>query len=55
MPEVLSSGNHEGIRRWRRRMAIEKTLRNRPDLIDEAVLDDEDRELLVEIRSVVSC
>jgi tRNA (guanine37-N1)-methyltransferase len=35
VPEVLSSGNHEQIRRWRRRMAIEKTLRNRPDLIDD--------------------
>ena len=51
VPEVLASGNHEEIRRWRRRTAIEKTLRNRPDLIDESVLDDEDRELLEEIRS----
>jgi tRNA (guanine37-N1)-methyltransferase len=34
VPEVLVGGNHEEIRRWRRKMAIEKTLRNRPDLID---------------------
>ncbi len=46
VPEVLASGNHEEIRRWRRRAALEKTLRNRPDLLDEAVLGDEDKKLL---------
>ncbi len=34
VPEVLLSGNHEEIRRWRRQKAIEKTLRNRPDLLN---------------------
>jgi tRNA (guanine37-N1)-methyltransferase len=33
VPEELMSGNHEDIRRWRRRKAIEKTLRNRPELL----------------------
>jgi len=33
VPEILLSGNHEEIRRWRRRMALEKTRRNRPDLL----------------------
>ena len=33
VPEVLLSGNHEEIRRWRRARAVEKTYRNRPDLI----------------------
>ncbi len=33
VPEVLLSGNHEEIRRWRRQMAREKTARNRPDLL----------------------
>jgi tRNA (guanine37-N1)-methyltransferase len=33
-PEVLMSGNHEEIRRWRREKAIEKTRRNRPDLLE---------------------
>ena len=33
VPEVLLGGNHEEIRRWRSRMAIEKTQRNRPDLL----------------------
>src|SRR5579872_293814 len=49
VPEVLASGNHEEIRRWRRRTALEKTLRNRPDLLDEAALSDEDRKLLAQI------
>jgi tRNA (guanine37-N1)-methyltransferase len=33
VPDVLMSGNHEDIKRWRRRSALEKTLRNRPDLL----------------------
>ena len=49
VPEVLVSGNHDEIRRWRRRTALEKTLRNRPDLIDPATLSDEDKKLLAEI------
>jgi tRNA (guanine37-N1)-methyltransferase len=50
VPEVLVNGNHDQIRRWRRRTALEKTLRNRPDLIEAATLSDEDRELLAEIK-----
>ena len=46
VPEVLMNGNHDEIRRWRHKMALEKTLRNRPDLIDASVLSEEDRELL---------
>jgi tRNA (guanine37-N1)-methyltransferase len=34
VPEVLLGGNHEEIRRWRHRMALEKTRRNRPDLLE---------------------
>jgi tRNA (guanine37-N1)-methyltransferase len=49
VPEILVSGNHEEIRRWRRRTALEKTLRNRPDLLDGAALDDEDKALLARI------
>ena len=51
VPDVLVSGNHEQVRRWRRRMALAKTLRNRPDLLDSAALSDEDRELLHELRA----
>ncbi len=49
VPEVLVSGNHEEIRRWRRRTALEKTWRNRPDLLDGAALGDEDKKLLARI------
>jgi tRNA (guanine37-N1)-methyltransferase len=37
VPEALMSGNHEEIRRWRNKEALEKTLRNRPDLLDGAL------------------
>ena len=36
VPEVLMSGNHEEVRRWRREHALEKTRRNRPDLLGQA-------------------
>ena len=50
VPEVLLSGNHEEIRHWRRRQALEKTWRKRPELLEGASLSEEDRELLEEIR-----
>jgi len=46
IPEALAGGNHEEVRRWRRRMSLAKTLRNRPDLLKDAVLTAEDREYL---------
>jgi tRNA (guanine37-N1)-methyltransferase len=49
VPEVLVSGDHEQIRRWRRRSALEKTLRHRPDLLERSRLNEEDRELLAQI------
>ena len=49
VPEVLVNGNHDEIRKWRRRNALRKTLRNRPDLLEPAVLSAEDRKLLAEI------
>ena len=49
VPDVLLSGNHEQIRIWRRREAIRRTLRKRPDLIRERVWSAEDRKLLNEI------
>jgi len=50
VPEVLVNGNHDQIRNWRRKTALAKTLRNRPDLLERVVLTAEDRELLNEIR-----
>jgi tRNA (guanine37-N1)-methyltransferase len=46
VPEVLSGGNHEQIRRWRREQALKKTLRNRPDLLRDAELTADDRKYL---------
>jgi tRNA (guanine37-N1)-methyltransferase len=46
VPEVLMGGNHEQIRKWRRRKALEKTLRNRPDLLKQQPLSSEDRKFL---------
>jgi tRNA (guanine37-N1)-methyltransferase len=53
VPEVLLNGNHDDIRRWRRRSALEKTLHNRPDLLDETRLSKDDRELLADIAGEV--
>jgi tRNA (guanine37-N1)-methyltransferase len=46
VPEVLLSGNHEEIRRWRRKKALEKTLRNRPELLDGAFLSSDEQQFL---------
>jgi len=48
-PDTLLSGNHAEIERWRRRKAIEKTLRRRPDLIEGRALSDEQRREIEEI------
>jgi len=50
VPEVLLSGNHAEIRRWRKREALSRTLDRRPDLLDDAVLDDEEMKLLRELK-----
>ena len=50
VPEVLLSGHHEAIRRWRTREALRRTLLRRPDLLDEATLDEETRAILSELR-----
>ncbi len=48
VPEVLLGGNHAEIRRWRRKMALAKTARNRPELLLGAALTEEDVQLLRE-------
>ena len=49
VPEVLLSGNHELIRKWRRRESLLRTRNLRPDLLAEAVLTKEDSRLLAEL------
>jgi tRNA (guanine37-N1)-methyltransferase len=46
IPEILLSGHHEKIRKWRKEQALRATLEKRPDLLETAELDDEAREIL---------
>ncbi len=50
VPEVLLSGNHAEIARWRRRQALLRTLQRRPDLLEKAPLSEEDRKFLEQVR-----
>jgi tRNA (guanine37-N1)-methyltransferase len=48
VPEVLRSGDHPRIERWRRAQALRRTLEHRPDLLDGRDLTDEEQALLAE-------
>ena len=48
VPDVLLRGDHAAIARWRRREALRRTQRGRPDLLSRAELSEEDRRLLAE-------
>jgi tRNA (guanine37-N1)-methyltransferase len=50
VPETLLSGNHKDIVRWRRKQALRRTLRQRPELLEHAVLSDDDQRLIKEIK-----
>jgi tRNA (guanine37-N1)-methyltransferase len=49
VPEILRSGNHGAIARWRRKESLRRTLERRPDLLESADLSDEDHAILEEI------
>jgi len=49
VPEVLLSGNHAEIARWRRTQSLKRTLRRRPDLLQQAELSDEDKKLIAQM------
>jgi tRNA (guanine37-N1)-methyltransferase len=51
VPDVLLSGNHAAIRRWRKKEALSRTLERRPDLLAAAHLDEEEREILRELQN----
>jgi len=53
VPEVLLSGNHAEIARWRRMQALGRTWQRRPDLLDEAALSGADRQLLAAFRAAL--
>ena len=46
VPEVLLSGHHANIERWRREKMLERTLKKRPDMLETAPLDEKDRAYL---------
>jgi tRNA (guanine37-N1)-methyltransferase len=50
VPDVLMGGDHAAVRKWRREEQLRKTLRNRPDLLEGAVLSGEDLRVLERLR-----
>ena len=52
VPDVLLSGHHAEVRRWRKRAALQRTLERRPELLKDAKLDDEEREILKSLRAI---
>ncbi len=53
VPDVLRSGNHQMIDKWRREQSLKKTLERRPDLLEEVDLSDEDKNILEKIKNDV--
>jgi tRNA (guanine37-N1)-methyltransferase len=54
VPEVLLSGNHDAIWKWRRRESLRATLLKRPDLLETAELTEQDRKVLAELKEELS-
>jgi len=50
VPEVLLSGNHAAIARWRREHSLRRTIRRRPELLERAALSEEDRRLVARMK-----
>ncbi len=51
VPDVLRLGDHEEIRKWRRRESLRRTLKRRPDVLDKIELTEEDKVFLREVKS----
>jgi len=51
VPEILLSGNHQEIRKWRRRESIKRTLNRRPELLKKVRLTEEEQKYLEELKS----
>ncbi|HEY2829805.1 MAG TPA: tRNA (guanine(37)-N(1))-methyltransferase, partial [Thermoanaerobaculia bacterium] len=51
IPEILLSGHHEKIRKWRKEQALRATLAKRPDLLETAELDDEAGEIVQKLKA----
>lgn len=50
VPEVLLSGHHVNVEKWRREKSLERTLKRRPDMLEKAELTKKDREFLSNIK-----
>jgi tRNA (guanine37-N1)-methyltransferase len=51
VPEILASGDHAKVARWRREQALLRTWPRRPDLLDSAPLSDADRAFLARLEA----
>ena len=51
VPDVLLSGHHDNIKKWRREQSLLRTFRKRPDLIEKAQLSKEDKEFLESLKN----
>ncbi|OPX90306.1 MAG: tRNA (guanine-N(1)-)-methyltransferase [Pelotomaculum sp. PtaB.Bin013] len=49
VPDVLMSGHHEQIRLWRRRQSLLRTMASRPEIMEQAVLNNEDKEIIKKV------
>ena len=52
VPDVLLSGHHAEVRRWRKKEALARTLERRPELLEHATLDEEARAMLAELQNL---
>lgn len=53
VPEILLSGNHQKVDEWRRQQSIERTLRNRPDLIDESKFTKKEMKFYLDLKKSI--
>lgn len=52
VPEILLSGHHENIRKWRRKESLKNTYKKRPELLEKTELSKEDTKILEEIKGI---
>jgi tRNA (guanine37-N1)-methyltransferase len=55
VPDILVSGNHAKINKWRREQSLRRTLKRRPDLLETAPLSDADQKVLKKIKEEGEC
>jgi tRNA (guanine37-N1)-methyltransferase len=51
VPDVLLSGHHANVEKWRREQSLKRTYERRPDMLDNADLTDKDKEFLIKLKS----